>query len=272
MKFFKGTSLYFVKNFFVVMLFVLPASLFYAFLIRPTGFVFIKGYRSMEIDRFTDVFMNIFNFHWTNILYSVAFIAILVFTFILLTGLIEYHMRTGRMRLSRAFHQMTKYIAPTVIVFAVLIAAFFFLTFVFAAFVYFAHTTTGNLGTVGNATSFSMVLVAYVFLISLFVAFASFMLTSILLSVVQTNSFRGSLTACAYLYDGGNFLAHFGTMAIAAVIFFAPLYFVGSFLLVELVIATFTALALGYAIVNNIAAFFKLNNMERKDDIKSFFK
>jgi len=250
----------------------LPASLFYAFLIRRGGFTLLANYRGMEIDSFGDVFFYVFNFQWINILYSIAFIFILIFTFVLLTALIEYHMRTGRMRLSRAFHQMPKYIVPSLIVFAILILTYFVLTFIFTAFVYFTHAITGSLGAAGTRTGFSTILVAYAFLTCVFIAFTSFMLTTVLSSVVQTNSFRGSLSASAYLFEGGSFWAHFGTMFFAALIFFTPLYFIDTFHLFELVIASFTAIAMGFAIVNNIAVFFKLNRMQRKDDIKSFFK
>lgn len=271
MKFAKSTLTYFFKHIYLILLFVLPTTIFYAFLIAPKTFSFLRDFRTLPVDGIGVVFKQMFSFHYLAIIYSILFCLLLAVSLVLMLSTIEYHMRTGRLNIFRGITNAKKYIAPVLIVATIIIAVYFLLSFFTVALFFLFHSITSSSGAKISGIGYTISMISYFFIMAAFVAFALFFIMSILSSAVLNNSFRRSMQVTAYTFDGV-FLQYYGQALLTVVVFFAPLYFIPNFYLSQLLIAFMFSFVGGLLVVQTAVAFFEQNNLKRTDTLEGYFK
>ncbi len=264
MKFVDNAFKYFFKNFLWLFLIFLPATAFFVFLIVPgskTNFIF--NLTNIQIDNFVEVLKAYYPYGGLSALYLILFAVLFGLTFAVFTALSEYHMRTGKHNIKESIKLVPSYILPCLIISLFLLFVSFVVNVCSAATSYLIY----KLCVVDKVIKINgawLASIFYVLFSLVYVVVSAFLLYTANHIMLNKSTMSESLGLTSLNFDK-KFFSYLCSFILPILILlplyvFTPVVWWGS-----LIYTLCFTLVFMYIASLNLTAFYKINNLERKD-------
>lgn len=264
MKFVDNAFKYFFKNFLWLFIIFLPVTAFFVALIVPGSKAnFIFNLSTNKVDSFVDVLKAYYPFGGLSALYLILFAILFGLSLAVFTAISEYHMRTGRHDLKESIKLVPSYILPCLLISLILLFASVIINIGSAAICYLIY----KLCVVDKVVRINgewLASVFYILFSMVYVVVSAFLLYTTNHIMLNKSTLGESLGLTSLNFDK-KFFKYLCSFILPALILiplyvFTPVTWWGT-----LIYGICFNLVFMYIASLNLTAFYKINNLERKD-------
>lgn len=270
MNFIRDSYRYLFKNFFKILLLVLPVSALVGFFDIYKPISFFETCKETAFTSYWQMFSSFVNLNVLSLVTFLIFIPLIIFTISVCLAGEESHMRTGRFSFKTAFKRSVYYFFPVfslALIFILICAAVVFIVPAVDYFIYFMLTGSGEIMT--RTTLLLCVIVNAVFGLVVFV-FLSIFLNAINLISINNYSLKSSLSNTLSLLEG-KFFKFFFNLILPYMVIIPVVWFTNSLVVYPLVASLLFAIQLAFTLSLSMVTYFNISGTQRKDNIGGYF-